>query len=84
MESVTHLPLIACIRRAQTAECGRGKPILISILACLLGVHAITIERNNNNTQVATIALGPYTTHPEQWGGCSSCVATLPNHGPLS
>ena len=25
------------------------------------------VEDNNNNSQVAAIALGPYTMHPEQW-----------------
>ena len=36
---------------------GRGKPVLISILACSLGFHAITFERHFFNE--ASVALNP-------------------------
>ena len=50
-ELYTRLPLIACLRCAQTAESGRGKPVLNSVLACSLCFHAITLERSKSPNQ---------------------------------
>ena len=39
-------------RRTKRAESGRGKPVLICILACSLGFYAITFEQEEDQERV--------------------------------
>ena len=59
MREYTPFVLDSCASEVHRASrSGRGKPVLISILACSLGFHAITLERSTS-TKIAILKMKP-------------------------